>query len=223
MKKNIIKKVLLSVVLATTILVWIFNVQATYYNLPYHQKVRADRFVNNIYNSMKDPCGGNYTNYQNRINNLDNYANYFWKNSRMYRFIKYSTQELTKKCTVFQEDNLFDSIGFEYTWENIKKWNFVKNIGGWVDARKNKLYTYFYYWDILINTVKNKIKNDKYLVYWYDYNGCYGDNYLTNYYIKRKIALYSASTKYPLVFFSKKTDFGTQSYIYNLETRSWED
>lgn len=98
-----------------------------------------------------------------------------------------------------------------------KKWTFIKYIWWWVEARQNSLYTYFYYKWRLINTVKNQVKNDERLLHLFlcenESNG-----YLDKNCASMKLRLYSASIKYPFIFFQKKIDFGTMFFKYNIKT-----
>ena len=108
-----------------------------------------------------------------------------------------------------------------------KKWTFIKYIWANIEARQNSMYTYFYYNWKLINTVKNKIKNDKYLIYGYNYNDgdIISDNYLTEFYAKKKLDLYSASFEQNnnRIFFVKKTDSWQTNFAYDLITNKLED
>ncbi len=106
-----------------------------------------------------------------------------------------------------------------------EKWTFIKYIWGWVEARQNKLYTYFYYNWKLINTVKNKIKNDKYLIFWDNYNWNWWDKYLTSYYAKKKLNLYYATFEEAndRIFFVKEIDGWQINFAYDLEEWKMED
>lgn len=100
-----------------------------------------------------------------------------------------------------------------------KKWDFKKYIWWGVEARQNSLYTYFYYDNVLINTVKNTINKDKYVLWcWNQANW-----YLSSQCARKKLDLYSASTKRPIIFFKKRIDNWVTHFSYNINTGKFDD
>ena len=109
-----------------------------------------------------------------------------------------------------------------------KKWTFKKYIWAGIEARQNSMYTYFYHNERLINTIKNKINNDSFLLFGKNYNNSAQNNsFLNMYYSGRKLNLYSAYSYFDpdgieKIEFSKLIDTWKKRYIYNVHTAQWE-
>jgi len=226
------------IILLCAIIVFMYsitNAVAGWYNfwvLNYSEKQQVGKVANKIITVINNQWGCDTKLYENLYKKIimykDNY--YTWsKKHAIFSYIQYIIDNQYNGCRDTIGEEIISDFLSEIDMVSEKKWDFVKNIWWDVEARQNSMYTYFYREDILINTVKNKINNDKYGIFWHNYNGWHNENdYLSSYYSEQKLNLYSAHTYYDpdgvkKLEFSKQTDFGTKYYTYNIVTQKWED
>ena len=157
-----------------------------------------------------------------------NYStNWYGKKAEIISFIQWMFFDQWGRCNSQVEEKIIADLLWEVTKVKSKKGTFKKYIWANIEARQSSMYTYFYYKEQLINTVKNKVNNDQRLLDWSERGIVLQDNwYLDSTSANDKLDLYHASylpKTSSLIHFQKYIDSGTRNFFYNTVTKKWQD